>query len=207
MLHTSQQKSYSFNKHVFLIEDDPSMRKSLSTMLEYLGYQLKSFASAIEFLDHPIDVAPAVVISDMRMPGMSGIELQVELIKKGRQIPIIFISAESTIDQSITAMKQGAIEFLLKPFEREDLLSAIVRGLDIDSRNTANYLRQQELEADLRRLSPREREVFELLTLGFNNQEIMDRLGISLPTAKQYKSEVMRKLNFRSLSELIKFKS
>ncbi|MDH6303340.1 FixJ family two-component response regulator, partial [Polynucleobacter sphagniphilus] len=113
-------------KHVFLIEDDASMRATLTSLLEFLGYRVYPFASAIEFLKIPLHVAPAVVITDMRMPDMTGVELQAELIKRGREVPIIFISAESTVAQSITAMKQGAIEFLVKPFERDALLDAVI---------------------------------------------------------------------------------
>ena len=139
----------------------------------------------------------------MRMPNMSGVDLQAHLIQQGRQIPIIFISGESTLAQSITAMKQGAIEFLLKPFDREHLLAAVARGIEIDTQYMQEFLRQQELEEGLKSLSPREVAVFELLSQGYNNAEIVETLDISLPTAKQYKSEVMRKLNLRSLAQLI----
>lgn len=193
-------------KHIFLIDDDESMRTVLKGMLEFLGFQVYVYASAIEFLKVSIQAAPAVIITDMQMPDMSGVELQAELLKRGRQIPIIFISGESTLPETISALKQGAIEFLLKPFERDQLLSAVARGLEQDAAYMRSYLDQAALEEGLKALSRREREVFELLAIGFNNSQIQEKLQISLPTAKQYKAEVMRKLNLNSLAHLIALK-
>ena len=201
------QSSQNYLKHIFLIDDDESMRTVLKGMLEFLGFQVYVYASAIEFLKVSMKAAPAVIITDMQMPDMSGVELQAELLKRGRQIPIIFISGESTLPETISAMKQGAIEFLLKPFERDQLLSAVVRGLEQDIAYMRSYLDQAALEEGLRTLSRREREVFELLALGFNNSQIQEKLQISLPTAKQYKAEVMRKLNLNSLAHLIALKN
>jgi len=194
-------------KYVFLIEDSEPMRQSLVGMLEFLGYQVQSFSSAVDFLRVPIQVGPAVVITDMRMPDMTGVELQAELLKRGRQIPIIFISGESTIQQSIDAMKQGAMEFLIKPFERDQLLAAVAKGLEQDAGYMRSHIEQSALEENLKKLSARQLETFELLSQGFNNAEIMERLNVSLATAKQYKSEVMRKLGLRSLAQLIALKT
>ena len=193
--------------HIFLIEDDLSLKESIADILEFKQYHVKSFASANDFLKSlDMNVAPAVVVSDMRMPGVDGIELQRLLIEDYRPIPIIFISGESTVSQSITAMKKGAVDFLLKPFEIDELISAIDRGLEIDRNNMQKTIKKNELDDNLQRLSPREREVFNLLCKGFSNNEIMQELQISLPTAKQYKSEVMRKLNAKSIAELIRLK-
>ena len=201
------QSSQNYLKHIFLIDDDESMRTVLKGMLEFLGFQVHVYVSAVEFLKVSMKAAPAVIITDMQMPDMSGVELQAELLKRGRQIPIIFISGESTLPETISAMKQGAIEFLLKPFERDQLLSAVVRGLEQDVAYMRSYLDQVALEEGLKTLSRREREVFELLAVGFNNSQIQETLHISLPTAKQYKSEVMRKLNLSSLAHLIALKN
>jgi FixJ family two-component response regulator len=203
----NSQPGQNHSKHIFLIDDDESMRTVLKDMLEFLGFQVHVYASAIEFLKVSMQAAPAVIITDMQMPDMSGVELQAELLKRGRQIPIIFISGESTLPQTISAMKQGAIEFLLKPFERDQLLSAVVRGLEQDVAYMRSYVVQTTLAEGLKGLSPREREVFELLAIGFNNLQIQEKLNISLPTAKQYKSEVMRKLNLSSLAHLIALKN
>ena len=201
------QSGQNHSKHIFLIDDAESMRTVLKGMLEFLGFQVHVYASAIEFLKVSMQAAPAVIITDMQMPDMSGVELQAELLKRGRQIPIIFISGESTLPQTISAMKQGAIEFLLKPFERDQLLSAVVRGLEQDVAYMRSYVVQTTLAEGLKGLSPREREVFELLAIGFNNLQIQEKLNISLPTAKQYKSEVMRKLNLSSLAHLMALKN
>ena len=201
------QSGQNHSKHIFLIDDDESMRTALKGMLEFLGFQVHVYASAIEFLKVSMQAAPAVIITDMQMPDMSGVELQAELLKRGRQIPIIFISGESSLPQTISAMKQGAIEFLLKPFERDQLLSAVVRGLEQDVAYMRSYVVQTTLAEGLKGLSPREREVFELLAIGFNNLQIQEKLNISLPTAKQYKSEVMRKLNLSSLAHLMALKN
>jgi FixJ family two-component response regulator len=203
----NSQPGQNHSKHIFLIDDDESMRTVLKGMLEFLGFQVHVYASAIEFLKVSMQAAPAVIITDMQMPDMSGVELQAELLKRGRQIPIIFISGESTLPQTISAMKQGAIEFLLKPFERDQLISAVVRGLEQDVAYMRSYVVQTTLAEGLKGLSPREREVFELLAIGFNNLQIQEKLNISLPTAKQYKSEVMRKLNLSSLAHLIALKN
>jgi FixJ family two-component response regulator len=194
------------SKHIFLIDDDESMRVSLKGILEFLGYQVNVFESAVEFLKIKIEVAPVVIITDMRMPDINGLELQAELLKRGRQIPIIFISGQSTFPQTISAMKQGAIEFLIKPFDRDQILSAVERGLEQDAAYMHSLTKRHSLEEKLKSLSPREREVFELLAIGFNNAQLQEKLQIALPTAKQYKSEVMRKLNLSSLAELIALK-
>ena len=194
------------HQHIFVIEDDESMRETLSAILSFLGYQVHLFSNPLEFLKTTIQVAPAIIITDMRMPDMSGVELQAELLKRGRQVPIIFISGESTVPQTISAMKQGAIEFLTKPFEREQLMEAVIRGLKQDTAKMHAHLEHLAIEQSLKGLAPRERQVFDLLSLGFNNAEIMAKMGISLDTAKQYKSEVMRKLGLRSLSQLLALK-
>jgi len=206
-LDTSYLPNNNRSKHIFLIDDDESMRISLKGILEFLGYQVNVFESAVEFLKIKIEVAPAVIITDMRMPNINGLELQAELLKRGRQIPIIFISGQSTFPQTISAMKQGAIEFLIKPFDRDQILSAVERGLEQDEAYMQSFTQRLTLEEMLKSLSPREREVFELLAIGFNNAQLQEKLQIALPTAKQYKSEVMRKLNLSSLAELISLKN
>ena len=143
------------------------------------------------------------MVTDMRMPGLSGLELHSALVERGRSMPVIYISGESTVTQSIHAMKLGALDFLIKPFSREDLLRAVAAGIEKDRQQMRQMIEQARFEEALKTLSRREREVLDLLVLGFSNQEIMDKLSISLPTAKQYKSMVMRKLNLRSLSQLI----
>lgn len=184
------------NITIFLIEDDSSQRKSIESLLEFKGLIVKSFKNANDFLSYHDVTRPSVLISDMRLPDLSGIELYKALINKGENIPIIFISGESSIQQSIDAMKQGAIEFLVKPFDINDLTNAIEKATRLEHKRV-------NLKTLLKNLSPREKQVFDLLIQGLNNSELMKKINISLPTAKQYKSEVMRKLGVKSLSELM----
>jgi len=184
------------NITIFLIEDDSSQRKSIESLLEFKGLIVKSFKNANDFLSYHDVTRPSVLISDMRLPDLSGIELYKALINKGENIPIIFISGESSIQQSIDAMKQGAIEFLVKPFDINDLTNAIEKATRIEYKRV-------NLKTLLKNLSPREKQVFDLLIQGLNNSELMKKINVSLPTAKQYKSEVMRKLGVKSLSELM----
>jgi len=190
-------------KHVFLIEDHDELRDDLTRILEFMGYVVHPFPDPIQFLEYDKHLAPAVVVSDMRMPHMTGVELQEKLKELGRTIPMVIISGESTDQQIIAALKNGAIDFLLKPFARESLLSAVAKGIEIDSAAMQNVIRVSEFNEKLKILSPRERQVFQLLSQGFSNRELMESLNISLPTVKQYKSEVMYKLRLRSLAELI----
>ena len=136
---------------------------------------------------------------------MSGVELHEELKQRGHAFPVIYISGESTVPQTIRAMKQGAFDFLVKPFGRDELLKAVAAAMERHRQQMQETIRIARAKAARLSLSPRELQVHDLLLKGFGNREIMDALSISLPTAKQYKSEVMRKLGARSLSELIAF--
>ena len=190
-------------KYIFLVEDNDELRSDLERALKFCGYTIFSFASPEDFLREFKPLVPAVLVTDMRMPKQSGIELQSELISKGHKIPIIFISGESTDHQIVKAFKNGAFDFLLKPFSREDFLSAVAKAIEKDTVAMQELIRKSQLAEALKNLSPRERQVFELLTKGYGNKELVDELGISLATVKEYKSEVMYKLRLRSLAELI----
>lgn len=189
--------------HVFLVDDDDDLRESIAGLLRSVGYKVQSWPSATDFLEAFPRVVPAVLVTDMRMPGMSGVELHAELIRLGRTVPVVYISGESTVPQSIRAMKQGAFDFLVKPFGREELLRAVAGSLEKDRRQMNDFIRSARFEQARAHLSPREAQVHDLLLKGFGNREIVEALGISIPTAKQYKSEVMRKMGVRSLAELI----
>lgn len=183
-------------RHVFLIDDDQLIRENLSTTLRDEGYEVQTFANPTEFLHADFSLFPAIILSDMVMPLMTGIELQAELNNRNSFIPFVLMSGESSVAQSVTAMKQGAIEFLVKPFEKRQLMEAIARGHDM-------HARQMHLSALLAKLTLRERQVFGLMVDGHANASLVEAMGISLPTAKQYKSEVMRKLGVKSLADLL----
>lgn len=190
--------------HVDVVEDDDSLRNSIHDLLRFAGYRVRAWRDAESFLLNLPQTAPAVVVTDMRMPGMSGLELHKALLELGRVMPVIYISGESSVQQSISAMKTGALEFLVKPFSREDLLRAVASGLEKDRNQMRQMIEQARFNESMTHLAPREREVMDLLIKGYSHAEIMDTLKISLPTAKQYKSQLMRKLSVRSLSELMK---
>jgi FixJ family two-component response regulator len=191
------------NKYIFLVEDDDGLRSDLERALNFCGYTVFPFSNPEQFLSEFKPLVPAVLVTDMRMPKLSGVELQSELIKKGHKIPIIFISGESADEQIVKAFKCGAFDFLLKPFSREDFLSSVARAIEKDSIAMQEIIRKNRLEEALKTLSPRELQVFHLLAKGYGNKELVDALGISLATVKEYKSEVMYKLRLRSLAELI----
>ncbi|WP_071467379.1 response regulator transcription factor [Polynucleobacter asymbioticus] len=190
-------------KYIFLVEDDDELRSDLERALQFCGYTIFSFANPEQFLQEFKPLVPAVLITDMRMPKQSGVELQSELLAKGHKIPIIFISGESSDEQIIAALKSGAVDFLLKPFSREALLGAVAKAIEQDTIAMQDLIRKAQLSEALKTLSPRERQVFELLAKGYGNKDLVNALGISLPTVKEYKSEVMYKLRLRSLAELI----
>ena len=181
---------------IYLIEDDTSQRESIESLLAFKGYLVKSFRNANDFLKLNNIHRPSVLITDIHLPGQSGVDLHSELLKHSIDFPVIFISGESTIQQSINAMKQGAFEFLVKPFDINDLVTAIEKACNFE-------LKRLSLNELIKRLSPREKEVYNYLIQGLNNNELTEKMNISTPTVKQYKSEVMRKLGINSLSQLI----
>ena len=181
---------------IHLIEDDVSQRGSIESLLAFKGFITKSYNTAKDFLQTLPFERPAIVIVDIQLPDISGVDLHRMLLEKNINPPIIFISGEASIQESIDAMKQGAIEFLVKPFEIDTLIAAVNNAIKIE-------LKEINLNFLLKNLSPREFEVYNLLLQGLNNQELIDKLHLSLPTVKQYKSEVMRKLKVNSLSKLI----
>ena len=200
---TSASQSDKPKGHVFVVDDDHGLRDSLESLLRFVGYQVQGWDSALPFLQNMPRVAPAVLITDMRMPGMSGADLHAELIRQGRTMPVIYVSGESTVPQTIQAMKQGAFEFLLKPFGREELLKVVAAALERDRQQMQALIARASFEAARANLSPRQAEVLNLLLKGYGNREITEALQISIPTAKQYKSEVMHRLGARSLAELL----
>lgn len=189
--------------HIDIVEDDESLRISIADMLKSAGYHVSEWGTAGSFLSHLPQSVPAVILTDVRMPGMSGLELHEFLIKHFRTIPIIYMSGESTVSQGIKAMKLGAIDFLVKPFTREELFQSIIRGLEKDRIQIRLVVEKNRIIESISSLTLREREVMELLLKGFNNTEISKNLKISVPTSKQYKSQLMKKLGVSSLSQLM----
>lgn len=201
----SQHKTFGNKRHVYVIDDDRSLCRVIARGLEHSGYEVHQFADAVQFLKTAIQFTPAVLVLDMKMPKMSGLELQAQLKQDGWKIPVIFMSGESSVSQGIMAMKQGAIDFLEKPFDLDRLLTLVAGAIRQSSHDAdAADLRAQCVKK-LEQLTPREIDTFFLLAKGHTYQEMMDILKISMPTAKQYRAAVMRKLGFSTLSQLIRF--
>jgi len=189
---------------VFIVEDDPSMRNALKNLLRSVGLESQLFTSAQEFLDAERPDVPSCLILDVRLPGMSGLDLQKALPGADIQIPVIFITAHGDIPMSVRAMKAGAVEFLPKPFRDQDLLDAIQASLTQDrgrrQRDSEIAVLQKRLEA----LTPREREVFPLVVSGRSNKEIAGEIGISEITVKVHRGNLMRKMQATSFADLLR---
>lgn len=190
---------------VYLIDDDNSMRDSLARMLRDVGYAIQDFESATSFLQNSLPVAPAVIVLDMQMPDVSGLDLMERLEKLGRKTPIVFLSGQSHPQQIVKGLKKGALDFLFKPFNIDELLQAIDQALDYDQKQLKRNLKDSEIKRNFNSLTPREREVCMLLVDGLMNKEIAERLGTTDATIKVHKARVMEKMRAHSLQDLVKF--
>ena len=197
---SSENKGY-----LYILDDDASFRDSLRHAFVSLGYQVWVFGSPQELLQFSNICWPAVLITDVRMPGKSGVELQQDLIEANLGIPLIFMSGESTVQEAILGMRQGAIDFLEKPFAVEALLVSVERALELQRVNLAKTYRESVRTERLKRLAPREREACQLMTQGYANPRIAIEMGLSLDTVKQYKKNVYTKLGIGDLAALIAF--
>ena len=190
--------------HVYLIDDDESMRLSLTRMLRELGYLVEEYASAKFFLDKSVPVSPAVILLDMQMPDMTGLDLQESLRKLGRKTPIVFVSGQSHPHQIVQGLKRGALDFLFKPFNLEELLNAVADAIDFDGRQLQRVSIDVETKRDYEKLTPREREVCAWLVKGLLNKDIAVKLGTTDATIKVHKARVMEKMHADSLQTLVK---
>jgi RNA polymerase sigma factor (sigma-70 family) len=189
---------------VFIVDDDAAVRDSLAMLLELKGFRTRTFAAAEAFLGEYRPELPGCVVLDLRMPGMTGLELQAELAQRGAKLPVIVITAHGDVATTRVALKGGAIDFIEKPIDDEVLVAAIGVALDRDARERAEAQTSASVAERLARLTGREREVLVLVADGKHNREIAAELGISPRTVEVYKARLMEKLQVRRLPDLVR---
>jgi RNA polymerase sigma factor (sigma-70 family) len=189
---------------VFVVDDDESVRRSLERLVRSVGLNVETFATAREFLSADRPNWPVCLVLDVRMPGMSGLDLQEELIAAGYSMPVIFLTGHGDIPMSVRAMKAGAVDFLQKPFSDQDLLDAIHRAIDQDTRARQERTEVSEIQRRVDSLTPREREVLALVVQGRLNKQIAYELGLSEKTVKAHRARVMEKMQADSLAHLVR---
>ena len=189
--------------NVVVIDDDASVRRSLSTMLERAGYTVSLHESADDFLKNPVLHTPAVVVLDMRMPGTTGVALQSQLKTLSQSAAVVFVSGDSRPDEIITAMKQGAVDFLLKPFSAQAMLDAVQKAMLVAQQLSMQSQKQLKVSERLARLTPRELEICHWMVRGYSNQQIASLDGGAAATVKLHRARVMDKMSAQSLPELI----
>ena len=192
------------SKHVFLIDDDASIRKAISRILNEQGYLVEEYTNGESFLENLRERSPAVILLDMEMPGINGIEIQNRLILRGIKTPIIFVSGHSHQQQIVDSMKYGAMDFIFKPFQLNDLLLVISKAIQKDEKNYLFLQEAEEVVKAYNTLTKREKEVCRLLINGLLSKQIAKKLEISNATVKVHKGRVMEKLKVNSLQNLVK---
>ena len=189
---------------VFIVDDDPSVRKSLERLLQSVGLAAKSFDSAAQFLQCSHGQETGCLVLDVRMPEISGLELQEKMLKAGILLPIVFISGHGTVPMSVRAMKAGAMDFLLKPFDEQDLLDAVYRAIDRCKRDGVQREKLKEIEEKIRTLTPKEHEVFLCVIAGLPNKNIADKLDTAEKTVKVHRAAIMKKMGAQSVADLVR---
>jgi FixJ family two-component response regulator len=202
-LRPSNEADSSKESIVYIVDDDPIVRGSISSLLMSVGRRVQMFESATELLQANLPAVPSCLVLDIRLPGLSGLDLQVELANVGLPIPIIFITGHGDIPMSVRAMKAGAVDFLTKPFRDQDLLDAVMRALERDRARRKDEGDIGDLRARYLTLTSREKQIMALVTDGLMNKQVASRLGISEITAKIHRGRVMRKMSAKSLANLV----
>ena len=188
---------------IYLVDDDEAVRDALGMLLKSIGLEHETFASALDFLQSYDARRHSCLVADIRMPGMSGLELQQRLNERRSEIPIIFITGHGDVPMAVTALKSGAVDFLQKPFRDQDLIDRIHKALDRDGERRKGRAEQDEIRARLTLLTPRETEVMQRVVRGQANKVIAMDLGVSQRTVELHRARVMKKLKLRSVAELV----
>jgi FixJ family two-component response regulator len=189
---------------VYVVDDDASMRRSVERLLRSFGYRVETYASAQSFLDRPPVRDVGCLVLDLRMPGIDGLDLQGRLAARGDDLPVIFVSGHGDVPSSVRAMKAGAFDFLTKPFDANIFGAAVERALDWHAERLASRATLDALRARFITLTPREREVCDLVAEGRLNKQVAERLGTTEKTIKVHRARVLEKLGVRSVAELVR---
>jgi FixJ family two-component response regulator len=189
---------------VYLVDDDRSVLKALKRLFGVAGFRFQAFATAHDFLNHRELASPCCLVLDVELPDQSGLDLQKEISNRGWGLAIVFITGHGNIPMAVEAMRSGAIHFLAKPFDNQDLLAAVRQAIDQDRQLNCHLQENLQMEARVALLTPREHEVFALVTAGMANKNIAARLRLSLPTVKLHRGRVMKKLQVDSVADLVR---
>ena len=192
------------NSVIFVVDDDDAVRDSLRLLLETQNYQVQTFASGEEFLEQYNPDLVSVLITDVRMPGLSGLQLQEHLIERKATLPIIFITGHGDVNMAVETMKKGAVDFIEKPFNLDDINPVITRFLDQAYEEMQAAISQQEIDSLLARLTGREQQVLERIVAGRLNKQIADDLSISIKTVEAHRANIMEKLEVSTVADLMK---
>lgn len=188
---------------VFVVDDDPAIRKSLRWLIESVGLKVQTYELASEFLERYSPDRPGCLVLDVRIPGMSGLELQEKLRARGYDIPVIIVSGYGDVPMAVRAMKAGAVDFLEKPVSDQVLLDYIQKGIERDIKNKAARLQNKELLERKSTLTRREHEVMDYVVSGFSSREIADKLNVSFKTVEAHRAKIMKKMQAKSVPKLI----